>query len=327
MGLFDQPTQVYYDDGAGRKLEKGNTTLSNRPPLPPQKQRQAEEYETYQVELMEVKHVVQSGETLYGIAAKYGIDPNILYEDNKAVIGNNPNMIYAGQELVIRTEGSATEETSQEEVSIVEEPTPLSNMTYYSEDDTVYEVEQPVEKKEQETVTETVLPEGRETTSTLEGYTGSVPTKSRATDAVKNSSGTITTDNQKYRIVPDSEYTKAPGTISESDYHLMIAQVAGEATNAKDDMLAVATTMLNRLENANFGNSIRDVLEEGYFPWGKSYLAYVEGGAYYHTDWGQEKLQQVTQAVDDALAGVRNLASNVYYYSGDGTYNYYSDIV
>ena len=159
------------------------------------------------------------------------------------------------------------------------------------------------------------------------GYTGDIHTKSQAKAGVKKSTGNITTNNQRYTIVPDSEYTKAPGTISESDYNLLVAQVAGESGNSKDDMLGVTCTVLNRLEADGYGNSVSEVLEKGYFPWGETHLAYEPGGKYYNTDWGQAKLAQATEAVNDALGGVRNLEGNVYYYSGNGEYNRFSDVL
>lgn len=160
------------------------------------------------------------------------------------------------------------------------------------------------------------------------GYSGIVHTKSQASAAIKESSGRITTGNRTYTVVPDNQYHKAPGTISQSDYDLLVSQTAGESGNSKDDQLAVVCTILNRLESGeNFGDSITEVLEKGYFPWGETHLAYEPGGKYYNTEWGQEKLAQVKQVVDDALGGVRNLEDNVYYYSGNGKYNIFSDNV
>lgn len=46
-----------------------------------------------------IYHVV-SGDTLSGIAAKYSINWQEIYNDNRNVIGNNPNLIYPGQKLV-----------------------------------------------------------------------------------------------------------------------------------------------------------------------------------------------------------------------------------
>lgn len=46
-------------------------------------------------------YVVQKGDTLSGIAKKYNTTWQKIYNDNKDVIGNNPNLIKIGQKLVI----------------------------------------------------------------------------------------------------------------------------------------------------------------------------------------------------------------------------------
>ena len=47
-------------------------------------------------------YTVKSGDTLSGIAAKYGMSWQELYAKNKFVVGNNPNLIKPGQVLTIR---------------------------------------------------------------------------------------------------------------------------------------------------------------------------------------------------------------------------------
>lgn len=50
------------------------------------------------------KHVVVDGDTLSGIAKKYYNDAGkymVIYEANKALIGDNPDLIQVGMELVI----------------------------------------------------------------------------------------------------------------------------------------------------------------------------------------------------------------------------------
>ncbi len=50
------------------------------------------------------KHVVVSGDTLSGLAGKYYDDAGkymVIYEANKTVIGDNPDLIQPGMELVI----------------------------------------------------------------------------------------------------------------------------------------------------------------------------------------------------------------------------------
>lgn len=46
-------------------------------------------------------YTVQRGDTLSGIASKYGLTWQKIYEANKGVIGGNPSLIYAGQRLTI----------------------------------------------------------------------------------------------------------------------------------------------------------------------------------------------------------------------------------
>ncbi|MGN0992876.1 MAG: LysM peptidoglycan-binding domain-containing protein [Bacilli bacterium] len=48
-----------------------------------------------------ITYIVKSGDTLSSIAKKYGTTWNKIYEDNKSIIGSNPNKIYVGQKLII----------------------------------------------------------------------------------------------------------------------------------------------------------------------------------------------------------------------------------
>ncbi|WPH58886.1 hypothetical protein SEA_LUCKYSOCKE_182 [Streptomyces phage LuckySocke] len=45
---------------------------------------------------------VQQGDTLSGIAAKYGKDWHKVYQANRDTIGSDPNLIYPGQKLVVK---------------------------------------------------------------------------------------------------------------------------------------------------------------------------------------------------------------------------------
>lgn len=47
-------------------------------------------------------YIVRSGDTLSGIASKYGMSWQTLYAKNRAIIGANPNIIREGQRLIIR---------------------------------------------------------------------------------------------------------------------------------------------------------------------------------------------------------------------------------
>ena len=49
-----------------------------------------------------IVYIVKSGDYLSLIAAKYNTSWQKIYNDNKDIIGNNPNLIYPGQKLIIR---------------------------------------------------------------------------------------------------------------------------------------------------------------------------------------------------------------------------------
>lgn len=59
------------------------------------------------------RHVVRRGETLGGIAAKYGTTWQKLHAANRGIIGSNPNRIFAGQVLSIPAGGSAPRPPAQ----------------------------------------------------------------------------------------------------------------------------------------------------------------------------------------------------------------------
>ena len=49
-----------------------------------------------------VVYVVQKNDTLYKIAEKFNTKWEIIFEDNKDILGGNPNLIFEGQKLKIR---------------------------------------------------------------------------------------------------------------------------------------------------------------------------------------------------------------------------------
>jgi LysM repeat protein len=49
-----------------------------------------------------ITYVVKSGDNLSKIAKAYNTSWQKIYEDNKDIIGKNPNLIYAGQKLIIK---------------------------------------------------------------------------------------------------------------------------------------------------------------------------------------------------------------------------------
>jgi putative chitinase len=46
-------------------------------------------------------YVVQSGDTLSGIAARFGTTVDAIWQSNRTTIGPNPNLIRPGQRLYI----------------------------------------------------------------------------------------------------------------------------------------------------------------------------------------------------------------------------------
>jgi LysM repeat protein len=48
-------------------------------------------------------YVVQSGDTLSGIASRFGTTVDAIYQSNRTTIGPNPNLIRPGQKLYIPT--------------------------------------------------------------------------------------------------------------------------------------------------------------------------------------------------------------------------------
>jgi len=46
-------------------------------------------------------YIIKKGDTLSEIAQKYNIDWQIIYEQNKEIIGDNPDLIIPGQILTI----------------------------------------------------------------------------------------------------------------------------------------------------------------------------------------------------------------------------------
>lgn len=48
-----------------------------------------------------ITYTIQKGDTLNGIASKYGITWQKIFNDNRSVLGSNPNLIYPGQVIKI----------------------------------------------------------------------------------------------------------------------------------------------------------------------------------------------------------------------------------
>lgn len=71
-------------------------------------------YEYKEDSSLSVYYIVQKGDNLSSIASKYGTTWQNIYELNKATIGDNPNLIYAGQKLLIKKGESPHKKTIDE---------------------------------------------------------------------------------------------------------------------------------------------------------------------------------------------------------------------
>lgn len=71
-------------------------------------------YEYHEDNSLSVYYIVQKGDSLSSIAQKYGTTWQSIYELNKSTIGSNPNLIYAGQKLLIKKGDSPHKKTVDE---------------------------------------------------------------------------------------------------------------------------------------------------------------------------------------------------------------------
>ena len=71
-------------------------------------------YEYKEDDSLSIYYIVQKGDSLSSIASKYNTTWQNIYELNKATIGANPNLIYAGQKLLIKKGESPHKKTIDE---------------------------------------------------------------------------------------------------------------------------------------------------------------------------------------------------------------------
>lgn len=114
-------SKVKYSFGTNTKTKNiSSTGIINNNPLNTSTENKNNDYNdsntTEENINVNVTHTVQKGDSLSDIAKKYYGDPNkynLIYEANKTIIGNNPNIINVGQELVIPGITVATNTVSQ----------------------------------------------------------------------------------------------------------------------------------------------------------------------------------------------------------------------
>ncbi len=110
----------YQSGSSNTGFALNHSSTFSQPPIP------VKDYERY--EATSTNYVIKSGDTLSAIAQRYGITVEQLYQDNKDLIGDNPNMIYPGQELIIRSKEDEVEVVQsvqyEQPVIMAEAPTP-----------------------------------------------------------------------------------------------------------------------------------------------------------------------------------------------------------
>ena len=106
----------------------------------------------------------------------------------------------------------------------------------------------------------------------------------------------VTDDNKEY-------------TLTDYEFNVVVAVVAGEYGNDLNDALAVMSVILNRCDSESWSrwagaSPYTQVIKAGQFEvyFEGYYLAYMPGGKYY----GGAKYEVAKQAVIDGLNGIRN---------------------
>jgi nucleoid-associated protein YgaU len=105
FGLFGSKDKKEKDVGAEKKYQEMKSSSSSPEAVKAAAMKeQVERVREMKDKPVIRKYVVVSGDTLSGIAKKYYDDAGkymVIYEANKALIGDNPDLIQVGMELVI----------------------------------------------------------------------------------------------------------------------------------------------------------------------------------------------------------------------------------
>ena len=293
-------------------------------------------------------YVVQPGDSLskiatqiYGDAGRY----KDIYENNKDLIGSNPNMIKAGMVLTIPGVTKAVTE-SVEHVENLDENEPISSVESENIDKELKNTSKKVaEEKSVETKTTSkndadIDPNSRRDTN------GSKPVSTNTSKTSRGNTEPLSgfdyyvgkAPNGKSVVVSKAEYDalspeqrvgiKSAFGITEGNptYELTDAQmktfyavVASEAAANYDDALGVASVALNMTETEKQGQTLYDVItnKDG----GNAFDAY--GGTNYN-DYMNNNIpipEYVIDAVDNAMSGIRNTACNTFRSNGSSSFS------
>ena len=123
----------------------------------------------------------------------------------------------------------------------------------------------------------------------------------------------VSVDASKYNSKEEMGFKVTEGnknySLSDYEFDVVVAVVAGEFDKTFDDALGVVSVILNRCDNPTWSNwagstPYKQVIRAGQFEvyFAGMYLKYMPGGSQY----GSEKYNIAKQAVTDGLNGIRN---------------------
>ncbi len=218
-----------------------------------------------------ISYIVNHGDTITSIAKKFGLRPEVIYADNRALLGENSEVLVPGQELLIRSQLEGQTEV------------PISHQ-----------------------VGETILPEGEDPyfETTPDGAILDTPEYRHYLERQKEEK---IVDVSKYNSLEEKGFIVTTGnktfSLEDADIDLLTAITAAECDKSYDDALAVISVILNRCEAENWVYSHgENPVSQATAP--NQFVVYQEG--YYKEFINGNAPEEVKTAVRDALGGVRN---------------------
>ncbi len=231
-------------------------------------------------------YIVNSGDTIASIARKLGVRAEIIYADNRALLGENPETLIPGQELLIR---------NQEEVEQVE--VPISQQAG-----------------------QTIIPEVEEMQPEMT-ENGAILDTPEYRHYLERQNVENEIDISKYNNLEEKGFVVTTGnktfSLDDADVDLLTAITAAECDKSYDDALAVISVILNRCEASNWVYSHgENPVSQATAP--NQFVVYQEG--YYKNYINGNAPEEVKVAVKDALGGVRN--NSYLSFRSNGSTNY-----
>ncbi|MGE5509208.1 MAG: LysM peptidoglycan-binding domain-containing protein [Chitinophagales bacterium] len=243
-------------------------------------------------------YTVQAGDTLFLIAQRYGTTVAALQQTNGLT---NPDSLYAGQRLTIPSGSTATPAPAPS-------PTPATGDQTYTvqSGDTLYLIAQRYK------TTVDALVQANHITDVNNLAPGTVLQIPAASTPATNASGQIVEPGiDLSTAVWGSKYV-----ISQQDYDLLARLVSAEAQGEPyDGQVAVAATVLHRMTDPRFPNTVNDIIYQGVG------TAYPQYSPVYDGAINNPAVPSAYQAVKDALNGVDPSNGANGFYNPTGTEN------